>query len=170
MHQIVQAIRRGEITSPGGEQFHEVVYVGHSYGTLVGWNLATGADCSSPEALIEDERAHLGPTFPRWTRSSCPMRHTIRLRSYRRPCAGAGTGECGKASAARTLEGNEHAIHPTRPDPALDLDCGDGLELPPIVRLIVKDLLKLVTGHLAPEQALAKLDHLVLVTGHHAAS
>jgi hypothetical protein len=37
----VQAIRRGEITSPGGEQFHKVVYVGHSYSTPVGWNLAT---------------------------------------------------------------------------------------------------------------------------------
>jgi hypothetical protein len=92
------------------------------------------------------------------------------IRFYRRSCAGAGTGECSKASAARTLEGDEHAVHTTRPDTALDLDCGNGLELPPVVRLIVKDLLKLVTGHLAPEQALAKLHHLVLVTGHHSAS
>lgn len=41
MHQIVQAIRRGDITAPGGEQFHKVVYVGHSYSTFVGWFLAT---------------------------------------------------------------------------------------------------------------------------------
>jgi pimeloyl-ACP methyl ester carboxylesterase len=41
VYQVVQAIRRGEITSPGGEQFHKVVYVGHSYGTVVGWFLAT---------------------------------------------------------------------------------------------------------------------------------
>ena len=41
VQQVVQAIRRGEIASPGGEQFHKVVYVGHSYGTLVGWILST---------------------------------------------------------------------------------------------------------------------------------
>jgi pimeloyl-ACP methyl ester carboxylesterase len=41
VHQVVQAIHRGELTAPGGERFHKVVYVGHSYGTLVGWNLAT---------------------------------------------------------------------------------------------------------------------------------
>jgi hypothetical protein len=50
VHQ-VQAIRRGEITSPGGEQFHKVVYVGHSYCTLVGWLLTTdygeGLDAAS---------------------------------------------------------------------------------------------------------------------------
>lgn len=41
VHQVVQAIRRGQINSPDGKQFHKVVYVGHSYGTGVGWNLAT---------------------------------------------------------------------------------------------------------------------------------
>lgn len=41
VHQVVQAIRRGEITAPGGEKFHKVVYAGHSYGTVVGWILAT---------------------------------------------------------------------------------------------------------------------------------
>jgi pimeloyl-ACP methyl ester carboxylesterase len=41
VHQVVQAIRRGQIAAPGGEQFRKVVYVGHSYGTIVGWNLAT---------------------------------------------------------------------------------------------------------------------------------
>lgn len=41
MHQVAQAIRRGDITAPGGEQFHKVVYVGHSYSSLMGWLLAT---------------------------------------------------------------------------------------------------------------------------------
>ena len=77
---------------------------------------------------------------------------------------------CGKASVARTLEGDEHAVHTTRPNTSLDLDCGDGLELPPVTGMVVKDLLKLVTGHLASEQALAELNHLVLVTGRHVAS
>lgn len=46
VHQIGQAIRRGEITAPGGRPFRKVVYVGHSYSSPVGWNLATdyGAD------------------------------------------------------------------------------------------------------------------------------
>ena len=37
----MQAIRRGEITSRGGEQFHKVVYIGYSYGSAVGWLLTT---------------------------------------------------------------------------------------------------------------------------------
>jgi pimeloyl-ACP methyl ester carboxylesterase len=41
VHQVVQAIRHGEITALGGERFRKVVYVGHSYGTVVGWILAT---------------------------------------------------------------------------------------------------------------------------------
>jgi hypothetical protein len=44
----------------------------HVAGTRLG-----GSDCSSPEALIEDERPRLVPTFRRWTRSSFPVRHTI---------------------------------------------------------------------------------------------
>lgn len=59
VHQVVQAIRRGEITSPGGEQFHKVVYVGHSYGTGVGWFLATdyGEDL---DAAVFTGSAHTG--------------------------------------------------------------------------------------------------------------
>src|ERR687894_110480 len=72
------------------------------------------------------------------------------------------------SSTARTLEGDEHAVDTTRPDPPLHLDCGDGFELPSLVGVLVEDLLELVTGHLATEQALAKLDHPVLVTSHHA--
>ena len=87
------------------------------------------------------------------------------LLTARVPAQGAG-----QASAERTLEGDKHALHPTRPDTSFDLDCGDGLKLSPVARMLVKDLLKLVTGHLAAKQALAKLDHLVLVTGRHAAS
>lgn len=41
LHQVVQAIRRGEITAPGGRQFQQVVYVGHSFGSILGWSLAT---------------------------------------------------------------------------------------------------------------------------------
>jgi pimeloyl-ACP methyl ester carboxylesterase len=41
VHQVVQAIRRGAIVAPDGRQFDKVVYVGHSYGTGMGWNLAT---------------------------------------------------------------------------------------------------------------------------------
>jgi pimeloyl-ACP methyl ester carboxylesterase len=41
VHQVVAAIRRGQITAPDGKQFHKVVYVGHSYGTVVGWVLST---------------------------------------------------------------------------------------------------------------------------------
>lgn len=59
VHQIVQAIRRGELTAPGGEQFHKVVYVGHSYGTGVGWNLTTdyGEDL---DAAVFTGSAHKG--------------------------------------------------------------------------------------------------------------
>ena len=42
---------------------------------VTGYQLG-GANCSSPEALIEDEGPHLVLTFRRWTRSSCPVRHT----------------------------------------------------------------------------------------------
>jgi pimeloyl-ACP methyl ester carboxylesterase len=41
VHQVAQAIRRGEITAPGGERFRKVVYVGHSADTGVGWFVAT---------------------------------------------------------------------------------------------------------------------------------
>jgi pimeloyl-ACP methyl ester carboxylesterase len=41
VHQVAQAIRRGEITAPDGKRFDKVVYVGHSYSTLIGWFLAT---------------------------------------------------------------------------------------------------------------------------------
>jgi pimeloyl-ACP methyl ester carboxylesterase len=37
VHQVVQAIRNGKITSPKGTRFENVVYVGHSYGTWIGW-------------------------------------------------------------------------------------------------------------------------------------
>jgi hypothetical protein len=49
---------------------------------------------------------------------------------------------CGRASVERTLEGDEHAVATARPDPSLHLDCGDGLELPPLVRMLVEDLLR----------------------------
>ncbi len=59
VHQVVEAIRGGEITAPGGEQFHKVVYVGHSYGTGVGWYLATdyGGDL---DAAVFTGGAHTG--------------------------------------------------------------------------------------------------------------
>lgn len=41
VQQVVQAINDGRITAPGGETFDNVVYVGHSYGTVIGWYLAT---------------------------------------------------------------------------------------------------------------------------------
>jgi pimeloyl-ACP methyl ester carboxylesterase len=65
MHQVVQAIRRGEITAPGGKQFHTVVYVGHSYGTAVGWLLATDYDKDIDVAVFTGG-AHNGTvtTFP----------------------------------------------------------------------------------------------------------
>ncbi|HEX8759928.1 MAG TPA: hypothetical protein VF711_12340 [Acidimicrobiales bacterium] len=54
----MQAIRRGEITSPGGEQFHKVVYVGHSYCTLVGWLLTTdyGEGLDAASTLCRSDR------------------------------------------------------------------------------------------------------------------
>lgn len=80
VHQVVQAIRRGEITAPAGKQFHKVVYVGHSYGTGVGWFLATdyGEDLDAAvftgafgERPSRYSRSCTGVfTRPRWTRSS----------------------------------------------------------------------------------------------------
>jgi pimeloyl-ACP methyl ester carboxylesterase len=34
---VIQAIRDGRITAPGGHPFAKIVYVGHSYGSWVGW-------------------------------------------------------------------------------------------------------------------------------------
>lgn len=41
VHQVVQAIRSGEVTNPSGKRFTKIVYVGHSYGTWTGWNEVT---------------------------------------------------------------------------------------------------------------------------------
>jgi pimeloyl-ACP methyl ester carboxylesterase len=37
VHQVIQAIRNGVITAPGGSTFSKIVYVGHSYGSWTGW-------------------------------------------------------------------------------------------------------------------------------------
>ena len=44
VHQVVQAIRSGEVRSPDGEPFDKVVFVGHSYGTFIGWYELTRYD------------------------------------------------------------------------------------------------------------------------------
>jgi pimeloyl-ACP methyl ester carboxylesterase len=37
MHDVIQAIRSGSITTPNGSEFSTIVYVGHSYGSWTGW-------------------------------------------------------------------------------------------------------------------------------------
>ena len=60
------------------------------------------------------------------------------------------------------LEGDEHAIDTTRSDTSLHLDSGDRLERPALRAVVVENLLELVAGHLAADESLTKLDHLVL--------
>jgi pimeloyl-ACP methyl ester carboxylesterase len=37
MHDVVQAIRSGSVHAPSGARFSKIVYVGHSYGSWIGW-------------------------------------------------------------------------------------------------------------------------------------
>jgi pimeloyl-ACP methyl ester carboxylesterase len=67
VHQVVQAIRRGEITARGGKQFHKVVYVGHSYGTGVGWILATDDGENLDVAVFTGNVRGVTVRTPRWS-------------------------------------------------------------------------------------------------------
>src|SRR5215470_6746710 len=71
-------------------------------------------------------------------------------------------------SGGRTLERDEDASHASRADAALHFNRRYRLQLPPLLGVLVEGLLQLVSGHLAADQALAKLDHLVLESTCHA--
>jgi hypothetical protein len=72
------------------------------------------------------------------------------------------------SSADRPFKGDEETLDPARPDAALDFDGGDRLESPALSSTLVEHRLELVAGHLAPDHALAQLDHRVLVAVRHA--
>src|SRR5688572_10859986 len=61
------------------------------------------------------------------------------------------------------LEGHQHTLGATGADPALDLDGGDGLDLPALPGVLVEHTLELARGHLAADEPFANLDDLVLV-------
>src|SRR5215207_2098248 len=68
----------------------------------------------------------------------------------------------GGGSAGGTLERDEHALDRAGPEPALDLDRGDGPELPAGPAVLVEHLLHLVRRHLPADQPFPELDDLVL--------